>query len=153
MIQRSVFTHRVEAPSSKRRDHHLAKQKAKRIHNRNLFEKTSKSQDQIEIDCAHKKQLPDRRCHAAIVIHPDHSSMSSIPVRWPDGTTTMETIGEDWLKAASHAGVSIPTGCLGGSCGACEIEVNGKMVRACISTVPPSKSGELVVTFATDPYW
>ena len=82
-------------------------------------------------------------------------SMSSqhIEVIWPNGKTTKETIGEDWLKAASHAGVSIPTGCLGGSCGACEIEVNGKMVRACISTVPPSKSGELVVTFATDPYW
>ena len=79
--------------------------------------------------------------------------MSGIPVRWPDGTTTMGTIGEDWLKAASQAGVSIPTGCLGGSCGACEIEVNGKMVRACISTVPPSKSEDLVVAFATDPYW
>ena len=77
--------------------------------------------------------------------------MSSIPVRWPHGQTTMETVGEDWLKAASNADVSIPTGCLGGSCGACEIEVNGKMVRACISTVPPSKSGELVVTFATVP--
>tara|TARA_B100001175_G_scaffold224503_1_gene191339 strand:- start:77 stop:340 length:264 start_codon:yes stop_codon:yes gene_type:complete len=87
------------------------------------------------------------------VIHPDDSTMSSIPVRWPDGTTTMETIGEDWLKAARSAGVSIPTGCLGGSCGACEIEVNGKMLRACISTVPPSKSGSLVVAFATDPYW
>ncbi len=79
--------------------------------------------------------------------------MRRIPVRWPDGTTTTETIGEDWLKASSHAGVSIPTGCLGGSCGACEIEVNGKMVRACISTVPSSKSGDLVVAFATDPYW
>ena len=87
------------------------------------------------------------------MIHPDDSSMSSIPVRWPDGTTTKENVGEDWLKAASHAGVSIPTGCLGGSCGACEIEVNGKMVRACISTVPPSKSEGLVVAFATDPYW
>ena len=76
-----------------------------------------------------------------------------IPVRWPDGNTTHETIGQDWLMAASRAGINIPTGCLGGSCGACEIEVNGKMVRACISTVPPSKSGGLVVAFATDPYW
>ena len=76
-----------------------------------------------------------------------------IKVIWPNGTTTPVTSGEDWLKAASNADVSIPTGCLGGSCGACEIEVNGKMVRACISTVPPSKSGKLVVTFAADPYW
>tara|TARA_B100002051_G_scaffold142301_1_gene134936 strand:+ start:327 stop:566 length:240 start_codon:yes stop_codon:yes gene_type:complete len=79
--------------------------------------------------------------------------MTSIPVSWPDGHTTKERIGQDWLVAANEAGISIPTGCLGGSCGACEIEVNGKVVRACISTVPPSKSGQLTVDFATDPHW
>jgi len=79
--------------------------------------------------------------------------MTSIPVSWPDGHTTKERIGQDWLVAANEAGISIPTGCLGGSCGACEIEVNGKVVRACISTVPPSKSGQLTVEFATDPHW
>ena len=77
----------------------------------------------------------------------------TITTRWPDGRITQERIGADWLQTASEAGISIPTGCLGGSCGACEIEVNGKVVRACISTVPPSKSGELTVDFATDPYW
>ena len=60
--------------------------------------------------------------------------MTSIPVSWPDGHTTQERIGQDWLVAANEAGISIPTGCLGGSCGACEIDVNGKTVRACIST-------------------
>ena len=79
--------------------------------------------------------------------------MTSIPVSWPNGHTTQERIGQDWLVAASRAGISIPTGCLGGSCGACEIEVNGKVLRACISTVPPSKSGQLMVDFATDPHW
>ena len=79
--------------------------------------------------------------------------MSSITVHWPDGHTSRESIGTDWLQTAADAGVAIPTGCLGGSCGACEIEVNGKVVRACISTVPPSKSGELTVEFATDPHW
>ena len=79
--------------------------------------------------------------------------MSSITVHWPDGHTSRESIGTDWLQAATGAGVAIPTGCLGGSCGACEIEVNGKVVRACIGTVPPSKSGHLTVEFATDPYW
>ncbi len=79
--------------------------------------------------------------------------MTTIPVSWPDGHTTQERIGQDWLVAANEAGISIPTGCLGGSCGACEIEVNGKVVRACISTVPPSKSGQLTVDFATDPHW
>ena len=77
----------------------------------------------------------------------------TITTRWPDGRITLERIGADWLQAAANAGISIPTGCLGGSCGACEIEVNGKVVRACICTVPPSKSGELTVDFATDPYW
>jgi hypothetical protein len=31
--------------------------------------------------------------------------------------------------------------------------VNGKTVRACISTVPASKSAKLNVEFATDPHW
>ena len=78
---------------------------------------------------------------------------NKMTIKWPNGCDSAEKVGTDWLMAASRAGINIPTGCLGGSCGACEIEVNGKMVRACISTVPPSKSGELVVTFATDPYW
>ena len=79
--------------------------------------------------------------------------MSTISVRWPNGRITTETVGSDWLLRASKAGIAIPTGCLGGSCGACEIEVNGKVVRACISTVPASKSAKLSVDFATDPHW
>ena len=47
----------------------------------------------------------------------------------------------------------IPTGCLGGSCGACEIEVNGRLVRACVATVPSSPSGQMTVGLACDPYW
>jgi ferredoxin len=76
-----------------------------------------------------------------------------VHVLWPNGHQTIESSGTDWLQAAADAGIAIPTGCLSGSCGACEIEVNGKVVRACISTVPPSKSGQLTVEFATDPYW
>ena len=57
------------------------------------------------------------------------------------------------MVAASEAGVSIPTGCMGGSCGACEIEVNGKVVRACIGSVPAAKSGQLSVEFSADPFW
>ena len=79
--------------------------------------------------------------------------MSTIPVRWPDGHESPAAIGSDWLQAAAAAGISIPTGCMGGSCGACEIDVNGTVVRACISTVPASKSGQLTVEFATDPFW
>jgi len=74
-------------------------------------------------------------------------------IHWPHGQTTRCPAGADWLDAARSAGCSIPTGCLGGSCGACEIDVNGTTVRACIATVPASKSGELRVELATDPYW
>ena len=72
---------------------------------------------------------------------------------WPNGRTTQTNVGKDWLVAASEAGVSIPTGCMGGSCGACEIEVNGKVVRACIGSVPAAKSGQLSVEFSADPFW
>ena len=79
--------------------------------------------------------------------------MATVPVRWPNGRETNVEVGQDWLDAANAAGVSIPTGCMGGSCGACEIDVNGKTVRACISTVPASKHNQLSVEFATDPFW
>ena len=79
--------------------------------------------------------------------------MSTISVHWPNGRRTTETVGADWLRAAAAAGVSIPTGCMGGSCGACEIDVNGTVVRACISTVPASQSSRLSVEFASDPDW
>lgn len=74
-------------------------------------------------------------------------------IHWPNGRTSSCAPGRDWLLAARDAGFSIPTGCLGGSCGACEIEVNGRMVRACIATVPPIRSGELRVELASDPFW
>ena len=76
-----------------------------------------------------------------------------ITVHWPHGRSTTVRPGRDWLVAAHEAGFAIPTGCLGGSCGACEIEVNGQVVRACIATVPASTSGELTVELASDPYW
>ena len=79
--------------------------------------------------------------------------MNPVTVLWPDGRTSLEPPGRDWLLAAREAGLMIPTGCLGGSCGACEIEVNGQIVRACIATVPPSREGVLTVALAADPYW
>ncbi len=79
--------------------------------------------------------------------------MKDVLIQWPNGQQTRCNAGKDWLQAAREAGFSIPTGCLGGSCGACEIDVNGKTIRACIATVPSSKSGELSVELASDPYW
>ena len=51
--------------------------------------------------------------------------MSTVRIQWPDGRNSEHAVGMDWLAAAKAAGVSIPTGCMGGSCGACEIDVNG----------------------------
>jgi ferredoxin len=76
-----------------------------------------------------------------------------VTITWPDGRNSQALVGTDWLLAAREAGVTIPTGCMGGSCGACEIDVNGQMVRACIATVPASRSGSLSVQWASDPYW
>lgn len=78
---------------------------------------------------------------------------AGVSIRWPDGRESVAAVGSDWLQAARQAGQVIPTGCLGGSCGACEIEVNGRLVRACIARVPASRSGRLAVALASDPYW
>ncbi len=72
---------------------------------------------------------------------------------WPEGKSTLAANGEEWLDAAKKAGVLIPTGCLSGSCGACEIEVNGEVVRACISSIPTCEEEEIKVDFFYDPYW
>tara|TARA_Y100001968_G_scaffold253653_1_gene239346 strand:+ start:1670 stop:1903 length:234 start_codon:yes stop_codon:yes gene_type:complete len=77
--------------------------------------------------------------------------MRKVKINWPDEKTSSCCPGENWLKAAYDANIDIPTGCLGGSCGACEIEVNGEVVRACITTVPDY--AELEVDFFSDPYW
>ncbi|MFM7513453.1 MAG: 2Fe-2S iron-sulfur cluster-binding protein [Cyanobium sp.] len=76
-----------------------------------------------------------------------------ITIHWPNGRRSSAAAGSSWLEAAQSVGFTIPTGCLGGSCGACEIEVNGRVLRACIASVPPSRSGELTVELASDPYW
>ena len=58
-------------------------------------------------------------------------------------------IGSLLLKA----GLEIPTGCLTGSCGACEIDVNGETVRACINDIQNNKKCILNVSLTTDPFW
>ncbi len=73
-------------------------------------------------------------------------------VVWPTGAQTSVPAGTDWLAAAHAADCPIPTGCLGGSCGACEITVNGDTVRACVSVVPASEA-RLTVEPWDDPAW
>jgi len=50
----------------------------------------------------------------------------NIKVIWPNNNETFVSEGDDWFSSAEKAGLEIPTGCLTGSCGACEIDVNGE---------------------------
>jgi ferredoxin len=70
----------------------------------------------------------------------------------PDNVTVNATVGEALLDVADRAGVSIPTGCLMGSCHACTVELeDGDIIRACITAVPPHD--ELTINLFSDPTW
>ena len=78
---------------------------------------------------------------------------TKIKIRWPNRNETYALEGDDWFSTAKKAGLDIPSGCLTGSCGACEIDVNGLTVRACISNIESKKRSELNVSLTTDPFW
>ena len=78
---------------------------------------------------------------------------TNIKISWPNNEITYVSEGDDWFLMAEKAGIKIPTGCLTGSCGACEIDVNGETIRACISNISSKKEYSLRVTFASDPFW
>ncbi len=78
---------------------------------------------------------------------------TKIKIKWPNKIETFASEGDDWFLCAKKAGLEIPTGCLTGSCGACEIDVNGETVRACISNIKSNKQGILKVDLVTDPFW
>jgi len=78
----------------------------------------------------------------------------SVSIRFlPNDVTVEAEPGESLLEVADRAGVDIPTGCLMGSCHACEVEIDdGETVRSCISAVPPGRS-HLTVQLFSDPSW
>ena len=78
---------------------------------------------------------------------------SKIKIIWPNNIETFVSEGDDWFSNAEKAGFKIPTGCLTGSCGACEIDVNGKTIRACRSNIESKKRSHLRVSLTTDPFW
>ena len=78
---------------------------------------------------------------------------SKIKITWPNNIDTYAYDGDDWFLIAEKVGLEIPTGCLTGSCGACEIDVNGETVRPCISSIKKHKESTLQVSFTTDPFW
>jgi len=71
----------------------------------------------------------------------------------PDNVTVEAEPGEPLLQVANRAGISIPTGCLMGSCHACEVELeDGKTICSCISTVPSGRS-QITIQLFSDPTW
>tara|TARA_Y100000813_G_C24125942_1_gene335138 strand:- start:758 stop:1009 length:252 start_codon:yes stop_codon:yes gene_type:complete len=76
-----------------------------------------------------------------------------IKIRWPNNSETYAAEGDDWFSTAKKAGLEIPSGCLTGSCGACEIDVNGETVRACINDIKSKNKSILSVSLTTDPFW
>ena len=77
----------------------------------------------------------------------------NIKIIWPNNKETFVSEGDDWFSTAEKAGLEITTGCLTGSCGACEIDVNGETVRACISEIKNNYDSLLKVSLTTDPFW
>ena len=78
---------------------------------------------------------------------------SKIKITWQNNIEIYASEGDDWFSIAEKAGLEIPTGCLTGSCGACEIDVNGETVRACITNIKKGRECSLKVSFTTDPFW
>lgn len=71
----------------------------------------------------------------------------------PDDVTVRAEVGEPLLTVAERAGVDITTGCLMGTCHACEVEVEGEnTVRACITSVPSGQE-QLTINLLFDPSW
>ncbi len=81
----------------------------------------------------------------------------------PDRVTVIAEPGESLLTVADRAGVTIPTGCLMGSCFACEVEIEGEEhpVRACLASIPilprsglaANDESILIVRRYDDPIW
>ncbi|MDB9496584.1 2Fe-2S iron-sulfur cluster-binding protein [Spirulina major CS-329] len=71
----------------------------------------------------------------------------------PDGVTTTAEVGEPMLTVAARAGITIPTGCLMGSCHACEVELaDGTSICACITSIPAGQP-QITINLYTDPLW
>ena len=81
--------------------------------------------------------------------------MMSVSIRFlPDDVEVQAEVGESLLLVAERAGVLIPTGCLMGSCHACEVEIDDQAdpICACITAVPPGKP-RMTINLYVDPTW
>lgn len=70
----------------------------------------------------------------------------------PDDIIIEAEAGEPILDVADRAGLFIPTGCMMGSCHACEVELeDGTPICSCISAIPDQK--EFVINLIDDVIW
>lgn len=78
----------------------------------------------------------------------------SVVIRFlPDEVEVKAEVGESFLTVAARAGIDIPTGCLMGSCHACEVEIEEVGdICTCITAVPPGYR-RLTVNLFSDPTW
>jgi ferredoxin len=78
----------------------------------------------------------------------------SVTIRFlPDNIEVEAEVGEPLLQVAARAEIDIPTGCLMGSCHACEVEIEEVGdVCSCITGVPPGFNS-LTVNLFSDPTW
>jgi len=85
----------------------------------------------------------------------------TVQVRFlPDDITIAAEPGEPLLVVADRAGVTIPTGCLMGSCHACEVDLElesageaiGESICACITAVP-HHTAAITINLYADPTW
>lgn len=74
----------------------------------------------------------------------------------PNQVTIAAEPGEPLLTVADRAGVTIPTGCLMGSCHACEVDLEAgadcESICACITAVPNGPT-EITINLYADPTW
>lgn len=70
----------------------------------------------------------------------------------PDDVMIEAEPGEPMLNVAERAGLFIPTGCMMGSCHACEVELeDGTPICSCISAIPDQE--KLVINLVDDLVW
>ena len=76
-----------------------------------------------------------------------------LKIHWPNNSITNAEEGDDWFLKAQMADLFISSGCLTGSCGACEIDVNGETIRPCVKNIEYKNDFDLNIEFTTDPFW
>ncbi|PSO49426.1 MAG: (2Fe-2S)-binding protein [Cyanobacteria bacterium SW_9_44_58] len=77
----------------------------------------------------------------------------SVQVRFfPDDVLVEAEPGEAVLDVAERAGLFIPTGCMMGSCHACEVELgDGTPICSCITAIPDQQT--LTINLLDDMIW